>query len=60
MEYYDWKASQSRKSLEKLFEKSYEEIDNSAGYVAAVDKLMNEGMLYYSNKGCDCLVYSKK
>lgn len=44
MEYYDWKTSQSRQNLEKLFEKSYTEIDNSANYVDSVDKLMNEGM----------------
>lgn len=44
MEFYDWESSQSRKSLEKLFDKPYKEIDNSSGYVDAIDKLMNEGM----------------
>lgn len=43
MEYYDWTLSPSRKSLESLFEKPYTEIENSALYVDAVDKLMNEG-----------------
>lgn len=44
MECYDWNVSQSRKSLEAMFGKPYEEIPNSATYVDAVDKLMNEGM----------------
>lgn len=44
MECYDWKASQSRKSLEELFGKAHVEIPNSAAYVDAVDKLLNEGI----------------
>lgn len=44
MEYFDWKSSRSRTNLEKLFDKPYLEINNSAEYVDAVDKLMNEGI----------------
>lgn len=48
MEYYDWQKNASKKSLETLFGKPYEEIQHGKKYAGAVDKYMNEGESEYT------------
>ena len=43
MEFYDWQKSSSKKSLEMLFQKGSNEIENNEVYSDAIGKLMNEG-----------------
>lgn len=48
MEYYDWQKNASKKSLETLFGKPYDEIQHGKEYAGAVDKYMNEGESEYT------------
>lgn len=50
MEYYDWKVSASKKSVETLFGKAHTDITHADIYSQTVDALMNEGAyIYYFN-----------
>ncbi|KAF2892771.1 hypothetical protein ILUMI_13406 [Ignelater luminosus] len=48
MEYYDWKVSASKKSIETLFGKEHTDITHADTYSQTVDALMNEGESEYS------------
>lgn len=53
MEFYDWNNSTSKKTIEKMFNKKVEDIENIEEYKLAINSLMNEGndefykLLYY-------------